>query len=71
MKRFYKGHRINVSVWLEGDDWFARSYIYYKPTPQNMLVSFTVPYAFTTYYEAMEAGLIAAQKWIDKGKPAI
>lgn len=69
MKRFYKGHRIKVSVWQEGDYWFARSYIHYQQEPQNELVTFTVRYPFKIYDEAIEAGLAAAQKWIDKGKP--
>ena len=66
MKRFYKGHQIEVSVWQEGGHWFARSYIHYQQEPQNELVTFDVPYPFKTYNEAMDAGLTAAQSWIDK-----
>ena len=70
MQQFYKGHPIEISVWLEGNDWCANSYIYYQQGPQNMLVSFALPYTFETYQEAVEAGLEAARNWIDRVKPA-
>jgi hypothetical protein len=71
MEQFYKGHRIEVSVWLEGGGWFASLFIYYSNGPQNILVTFAVPDTFNTYDGAIEAGLAAAQEWIDRGKPAI
>jgi hypothetical protein len=71
MEKFYKNHRIEVSVWLEGDDWFANLYIYYSKGLQNVLVSFPVPDSFRTYDGAMEAGLALARKWIDGGTLAI
>jgi hypothetical protein len=65
MEQFYKGHRIEVSVWLDGDGWFASVFIYYSKGPQNILVTFAVPDMFKTYDGAIEAGGAAAQKWID------
>jgi hypothetical protein len=46
---FYKGHRIEVSVWLDGDGWFASLFIYYSKGPQNRLVTFAVNDTFRTY----------------------
>jgi hypothetical protein len=63
MEQFYKGHRIEVSVWLDGDGWFASLFIYYSKGPQNRLVTFAVNDTFRTYDGAIEAGLAA--------KPAI
>jgi len=72
MDQFYKGHRIEVSVWLDGDGWFASLFIYYSKGPQNILVTFAMHDTFKTYDGAIEAALEAAQKWIDGGhKPAI
>jgi hypothetical protein len=71
MQQFYKGHRIEVSVWLDGDGWFASLFIFYSKGPQNILVTFAMHDTFKTYDGAIEAGLAAAQKWIDEGKPAI
>ena len=56
---------------LDGDGWCASLFIYYSEGPQNILVTFAVPDTFRTYDGAIEAGLAAAQKWIDGGKPAI
>jgi hypothetical protein len=67
MEQFYKGHRIEVSVWLDGEDWFASLFIYYSEGHQNILVTFAVPDTFNTYDGAIEAGLAAARKWIDGG----
>jgi hypothetical protein len=64
MEQFYKGHRIEFSVWLEHDGWIASLYIYSET--QNTLVTFALPDTFNTYGEAMEAGLAAAKKWIDE-----
>jgi hypothetical protein len=38
---------------------------------RTYFVTFAVPDAFETYDGAIEAGLAAAQKWIDGGKQAI
>jgi hypothetical protein len=69
MEHFYKDHRIEFSVWRDCDGWFASLFIYYSEGPQNVLVTFDVPDTFKTYDGAIEAGLAAAQKWIDEGKP--
>jgi hypothetical protein len=42
MDQFYKGHRIEVSGWLDGDSWFASLFIYYSKGPQNILVTFAM-----------------------------
>ena len=57
MEQLYKGHRIEVSVWLDGDGWCASLFIYYSEGPQNILVTFAVPDTFKTYDGAIEAGL--------------
>ena len=62
MEQFYKGHRIEISVWLDGDSWITRVDIYYSDGLQNILVTFAVPDTFKTYDEAIEVGLAAAQK---------
>ena len=69
MEQFYKGHRIEISVWLDGDSWITNLYIYYSDGLQNILVTFAVPDTFKTYDEAIEVGLAAAQRWIDENKP--
>lgn len=71
MEQFYKGHRIEVSALRDGDGWCAGLFIYYSEGPQNRLVTFAVNDTFRTYDQAIDAGLAAAQKWIDKGKRAI
>jgi hypothetical protein len=71
MEQFYKGHRIEVSVWLDGDGWFASLFIYYSKGRQNILETFAMPDTFKTYDGAIEAGFAAAQKWIDGRKPTI
>jgi hypothetical protein len=65
MEQFYKGRRIEISVWLDGDRWIASLYIYYSEGLQNILVTFAVPDTFKTHDEAIEVGLAAAQRWID------
>ena len=65
MEQFYKGHRIEVSVLVDGDGWCTSLFIYYSKGPQNILVTFAMPDTFKTYHGAIEAGLAAAQKWID------
>jgi hypothetical protein len=65
MEQFYKGHRIEVSVGLDGDSWCASLFIYYSEGHQNILVTFAMPDTFKTYDGAIEASLAAAQKWID------
>jgi hypothetical protein len=69
MERFYKGHRIEVSVWPDGDGWLLSLFIYYSKGSINMLETFAVPGTFKTYDEALEAGFAVAQKWIDRDKP--
>jgi hypothetical protein len=60
MEHFYKGRRIEVSVWLGGDGWFVTVYVYHT----NILVTFSLKEKFTTYGEAVKTGLVAAQTWI-------
>jgi hypothetical protein len=67
MEQFYKGHRIEVSVWLDGDGWFASLFIFYSKGTQNILETFAMHDTFKTYDGAIEAGFAAAQKWIDGG----
>jgi hypothetical protein len=67
MEQFYKGHRIEFSLWPDGGGWFASLFIYYSEGAHNTLVTFAVPDSFKTYDGAIEAGLAAAQKWIDGG----
>jgi hypothetical protein len=66
VEQFYKGYRIEVSVTLDGDSWFAAIFIYYSEGLRNILVTFPVNEEFKTYDDAMEAGLAAAKKWIDE-----
>jgi hypothetical protein len=66
MEQFYKGHRIEISVWLDRDGWIASLYIYYSEGLQNALVTLAVPDTFKTYDDAMETSLAAAKKWIDE-----
>jgi hypothetical protein len=65
MEQFYKNHNIEVSVWLNGEGWFINVFIYYREEATNILVTFAVKEKFTTYDEAVEAGLNAARRWID------
>ena len=44
MEQFYKGHRIEISVWLEDDGWIASLYVYYSEGLQNILVTFAARY---------------------------
>jgi hypothetical protein len=69
MEKFYKNHRIEVSLWLDGECWLVSLFIYYNETGRNILVTFLLDKKFATYDEAIEAGLSAAQEWIDRGKP--
>ena len=66
MERVYKNYNINVSVWLNDDGWFINVFIYYREDTTNILVTFAVNENVTTYDEAIEAGLNAAQRWIDR-----
>jgi hypothetical protein len=68
MEQSYKGYRIEVSVWLDGDGWLASLFIYYSRGSQNILVTFAMPGSFKTYDRAREESLAAAQKWIDEHK---
>jgi hypothetical protein len=69
MEQFYKDHRIEVSVWPDGDGRFVSLFIYYSKGPLNILETFPVPGTFKTDDEAIEAAFAAAQRWIDGGKP--
>ena len=69
MEYFYKDHRIEVSVWLSSDGWSVSVYVYYQVERTNTLVTFALKDKFTTYDEALTAGLATAQRWIDEDKP--
>jgi hypothetical protein len=66
MEHFYRDHRIEFSVTLDGNGWTVGLFIYYSEGLQNILVTFPMIQKFKTYDDAMEAGLAAAKKWIDK-----
>ena len=66
MEQVYKGYRVEVSVWLDGDGWLANLFIYYSNGPQNRLVTFAMADTFKTYDGAIEESLAAARKWIDQ-----
>ena len=66
MERVYKNYNIDVSVWLNDDGWFINVFIYYREDNTNILVTFAVNENVTTYDEAIEAGLNAARRWIDR-----
>jgi hypothetical protein len=65
MERFYRDHRIELSAGLDGNAWKVSLFIYYSQGNQNVVVTFPVDQEFTTYDDAMKAGLAAATKWID------
>jgi hypothetical protein len=69
MEKFYKNHRIEVSLSLEDEGWFVSLFIYYNDKDTNILVTFSLDKKFATYDGAVETGLSAAQEWIDRGKP--
>jgi hypothetical protein len=71
MEQFYKDHRIEVSVWLADDAWFISLFIYYHEQSKNILVTFSLKEKFATYDEAVEAGLDAARRWVDRDKPVL
>ena len=60
---------MDVSVGLDGNDWTVSVFIYYSEDLQNILVTFPMNQNFKTYADAMEAGLAAAKKWIDREHP--
>ena len=66
MERVYNNYNIDVSVWLNDDGWFINVFIYYREDTTNILVTFAVNENVTTYDEAIEAGLNAARRWIDR-----
>jgi hypothetical protein len=66
MEKFYKNHRIEISVWLDNDGWFVSVFIYYHEEAKNLLVTFPLNENFATYGEAVVAGFAVAQKWIDE-----
>ena len=70
MEKFYKNHRIEVSLSLEDEGWFVNLFVYYTEQNTNILVTFSLDKKFATYDGAVEAGLSAAQEWIDRGNPA-
>src|SRR4030095_1428225 len=67
MEQSYKGHGIEVSVWRDGDGWFASLFIYYSEGLHNILVTFAMPDTFKTYDGAIEAGFRGAQKGEEGG----
>jgi hypothetical protein len=69
MEKFYEDHRIEVSASLDGDCWSVSLFIYYQEEATNILVTFSLDESFTSYNGAVEAGLAAAQNWIDWRKP--
>jgi hypothetical protein len=69
MEQFYRDHRIEVLVTIDGDAWTLSIFIYYSEGLQNILVTFPMNQKFKTYDDAMEAGLAAAKKWIDERTP--
>ena len=69
MEKFYKNHRIEVSLSLEDEGWFVNLFIYYNEKDTNILMTFSLDKKFATYDGALEAGLSAAREWIDQGKP--
>jgi hypothetical protein len=66
VEQFYRGHRIEVSVTLDGNAWTVDIFIYYTEGLLNTLVTFPMNHEFKTYDDAMEAGLAGAKKWIDE-----
>jgi hypothetical protein len=66
MEHFYRDHRIEFSVRLDGNAWMVSIFIYYSEGPRNLLVTFPMNQEFKTYDDAMEGGLAAAKKWIDE-----
>jgi hypothetical protein len=66
MERFYRDHRIELSVTLDGNAWTVSIFIYYSEGPLNMLVTFPMNQKFKTYDDAIETGLAVAKKWIDE-----
>ena len=71
MEQFYKGHRIEVSLSLDAGSWFVSLFIYYHAQATNILVTFSLKGKFTTYDEAVKAGLDAARRWVDTEKPVL
>ena len=65
MEKFYKNHRIEVSVRLDDNEWAVSLFVYYSEGLQNMLATFPMNQVFKTYNDALGAGLAAAKKWID------
>jgi hypothetical protein len=69
MEHFYRDHRIELSVTLDGNAWTVGIFIYYSEGPLNKLVTFPMNQEFKTYDEAVETGLAAAKEWIDERTP--
>jgi hypothetical protein len=66
MEHFYRDHRIEFSVTLDGNAWTVGMFIYYSEGLLNILVTFPMNQKFKTYGDAIEAGFAAAKKWIDE-----
>ena len=49
MEYFYKDHRVEISVGLDGDGWVVSLFIYYSDNLQNLLVTFPMDQTFKTY----------------------
>jgi hypothetical protein len=65
MERFYRDHRIEFSVTLDGNAWTVGMFIYCSEGLPNILVTFLMNQKFKTYGDAIGAGFAAAKKWID------
>jgi hypothetical protein len=66
MEKFYKDHRIEISGWLDNDEWFVSVFITYHEQGKNILVTLPLNEQFSTYSQAVIAGFSAAQRWIDE-----
>ena len=66
MEHFYRDHRIEFSVTLDGNAWTVGMFIYYSEGLLNILVTFPMNQKFKTYGDAVETGLAAGKSWIDE-----
>lgn len=71
MEQFYKKHRIEITPWLDLDHWVVNIFIFFQEQATAMLVTFALDERFATSDEAIEAGLVAARKWVDRPKPEL
>ena len=70
MEQFYKNHRIEITPWLDLGDWVVNIFIFFQAHEEGtaMLVTFALEERFKTSDDAIEAGLVAARRWIDRQK---